>query len=81
MKKLSLSIMLLTGGLPARYAARPGGPPLSSAFTGASPQRMTAMLRKQRRLLEDGRAAPGVIHKVTRTKNGKSVRYDLRLTR
>jgi uncharacterized protein DUF3592 len=37
------------------------------------------MLRKQRRLLEDGRAAPGVINKVTRTKNGKRVRYDFLL--
>jgi hypothetical protein len=36
------------------------------------------MLRKQRRLLEDGRAAPAVIYKVSATKGGKSVRYNFR---
>jgi hypothetical protein len=37
------------------------------------------MLRKQRSLLEDGRAAPGVIEKATRTKGGKSIRYEFLL--
>ena len=34
------------------------------------------MLKKQRSLLEDGRAAPGIVHRVARTKDGKRVRYD-----
>ncbi len=36
-------------------------------------------VRKQRRLLEEGRPAPGVITKMRRTKNGRSIRYDFLL--
>ena len=36
-------------------------------------------LRRQKRLLEDGRAAPGVITKVRRVKGGLRVRYDFLL--
>jgi len=54
-------------------------PLVAPASFGCTTLIIFVMLRKQRRLLEDGRAAPGVINKVTRTKNGKTVRYDFLL--